>query len=56
MRALFYIAETGLSWGRMLMRTDPDRSRHLLTQAPELARWHGFGDVERRATHSLMSA
>ena len=53
MRAPFYIAETGLYWGRMLIESQPDRARTLLTRALELARQHGFGDVERRASHTL---
>ena len=55
MRAPFYTAETGLYWAQMLIRTDPNRARSLLTHALELARRHGFGDVERRAAQALSS-
>ena len=56
MRAPFYTAETGLYWGQMLIPSNPDRARTLLTRALELARTHGFGDVERRALQTLADA
>ena len=37
----------------MLIPSNPDRARTLLTQALELARTHGFGDVERHALQTL---
>ena len=55
MRGPFYIAETGLYWGTMLIESEPDRARSLLNHALDLARRYGFGDVERRATVALVS-
>ena len=55
MGAPFYIAETGLYWGRMLIRTDPARAHPLLDEALALAQLHGFGEIERGATATLTS-
>jgi hypothetical protein len=49
----FYIAETGLHWGRFLKDRDRNRSTALITTAFELAQKYGFGEVERRAAGEL---
>ncbi len=56
MRAPFYIAETGLYWGRHLVNGAPERAGKLVNSALSLARRYGFGDVERRAELTLSGA
>jgi len=55
MGAPFYAAETALYHGGTLIETQPDRARTLLTDALQIARRQGYGDVERRAARALLS-
>jgi tetratricopeptide (TPR) repeat protein len=52
-RAPFFIAQTQLEWGRLLMPTEPDRASGLLASARDLAAAHGCTRVERLARESL---
>ncbi|HEX3707813.1 MAG TPA: AAA family ATPase [Mycobacteriales bacterium] len=53
LRAPFFIASTQLEWGRLLLDTEPDRARGMLTRARDLAATHGCARVERLASEAL---
>ena len=52
--APFFIARTKLAWGEALLRrpgpTPVRHGTHLLAEARELARAHGYANIERWAT------
>jgi class 3 adenylate cyclase/tetratricopeptide (TPR) repeat protein len=55
--AKFFSSRTDLWWGNVLVKRDrpgdADAARARLTSAQRVARDHGYGDVERRATEAL---
>jgi class 3 adenylate cyclase len=59
MKAKFYVAITGLLWGKMLAERrasgDADKARELLSNAHTTAVANGYGTVERRAATALQS-
>jgi tetratricopeptide (TPR) repeat protein len=52
-RAPFFVAQTQLDWGRLLLATAPDRARGMLTSARDVAATHGCARIERLANEAL---
>lgn len=52
-RAPFFIAQTQLEWGRLLLDSEPDRACGMLTSARDLAATHDCARVERLAGEAL---
>src|SRR5581483_5328292 len=53
MRAPYWLALTQVDWARALRDRDPERARNLAAEALAIARAHGLGGVERRASAVL---